>query len=73
MSMTQEQRVSALEAIVDSETLEDTLIALHIVALEKAEHITASYGDKATAKVWERAARAIRAAAENSSVITVSA
>lgn len=72
MAMTQAQRVEALEALVDSETLQDVLIALHLVCIEKAEHIAIEWQDKATAKVWERAANAIRKAAEHPAVKVVS-
>jgi hypothetical protein len=72
MAMTQAQRVEALEALVDSETLGDVLIALHLVCLEKAEHLRCNWQDELTAKVWERAANAVRKASEHAAVGAVS-
>lgn len=69
--MLQAERVEALEALVDSEGLEDVLIALHLVCLEKAEHLRCNWQDEATAKAWERAADAVRKASEAKAVAAV--
>lgn len=70
--MTQAKLVETLEALVDGEDLSHVLIALNLVCVEKAEHIRCNWQDQQTAKVWDRAATAIRKAAENSSVEAVS-
>ena len=71
-TMTQAERIATLESLVDSEGLVEVCIALHLVCLEKAEHLICNWQDKATARMWERAATALKHAAENESVNRVS-
>ncbi len=72
MAMTQAKLVEAIEALVDSETLQGVLIAAHLVCIEKAEHLRINWQDEITAKVWDRAATATYKVANNPSVETVS-
>lgn len=64
MAMSQAKRVEALEALIAAETLSDVLIAVHLVCLEKAEHLRCNWGDTLAAKRWDKAATAVRNAAE---------
>ncbi len=54
-----QNRVVEVEEIVDSSTLLDTIAALELMCYEKAEHIRATYQDKALASQWELCARAL--------------
>ena len=48
-------RKNALEAQIDSSSLEDVIDALSEICQEKAEHIRSNWGDYALALHWERA------------------
>ena len=58
MTMTQAQLVEALEALVDANGLYSVTQCLHLVCLEKAEHLQINWQDSVAAKRWERAAKA---------------
>jgi hypothetical protein len=57
-ALTSEQVVE-LEQMIDNASLWDVLNALEQVAYEKSEHLRSNWQDPVTAKLWERAARAI--------------
>ena len=52
-----------LEAMVDASSLAQVIEALGEICAEKADHIRASYDDRATAKIWDDAARKVMALA----------
>ena len=58
--MTDQEIRNALEPLVDSVGVADVLIQLHIVCLEKAEHVGIEWQDKTLAKVWERLANKVK-------------
>lgn len=57
--MKQDQLIIELEKLVDSSTLFDVVMALHLMTLEKVEHIETTWQDKATAHPWKKAAKAL--------------
>lgn len=55
--------VHELEAMVDQYSLQTVLYALQSIALDKADHILASYSDRILYKVWLRCAGLVASAA----------
>ena len=68
MKTKQEYLAFRLESLVDETSLSEVLMALHLVCLEKTEHIEIIGQDKATAGPWKKAASATRKAAESVNV-----
>lgn len=63
---------TALENLIDDCGLYEVLASTMIICGDKAAHIRASYADKNTARAWDRAAAAVRTAAESKAVDAVS-
>ena len=59
--MTQAERVKAVECLVDASSVFEVSSALELVCYEKAEHLRSNWQDAASARDWERAAKAIQA------------
>jgi hypothetical protein len=53
-----------IEKLTDASNLFDVVMALHLMALEKVEHIETAWQDKATAKPWKKASQALYVSAE---------
>jgi hypothetical protein len=60
--MTVTDLVEAIEATVDKHGLIHVVTALELMCQEKAEHLRANWQDEQSAKVWDKAAKAIYAA-----------
>lgn len=48
-----------LERLIDAHGLDDVVMSLGHICIEKAEHIAISYNDKPLARKWERAGKHI--------------
>lgn len=47
--------METLERMVDRYSLGEMLVALDVIAGDKADHLRANWQDKVSARVWERA------------------
>jgi hypothetical protein len=56
--------LDVLEQVVDRVGLAKVLEALVQIAIEKAEHVSTAWGDKALAKSWEANARILEKASQ---------
>lgn len=57
-----------LERLVDATSLLDVLTGLELVCGEKAEHIRQNWQDKATARPWDKASRALAGLARETDI-----
>lgn len=62
--MKQQELIQELEKLTDKSSLFDVVMALHLMTLEKVEHIETTWQDKVTAKPWKKAAQALYVSAE---------
>lgn len=51
-----------LEALIDKHGLLQIVTGLDLICAEKAEHLRVNWQDKASARVWDRAANALQTA-----------
>jgi len=56
---TQSELIHSLESLVDHSTLFDVIQSLHLLCLEKAEHIETTWQDKVVARPWRKAASSL--------------
>jgi hypothetical protein len=61
-----------LEELIDRASLQAVLEAISTICGEKADHILGSYDDRATAKVWQTAERAIGVVSTHKAIAMVS-
>ena len=52
----QQAMIEQLEAMIDTDGLQEVLDTLGIICQEKAEHIQASYQDTSLSEVWRKVA-----------------
>jgi hypothetical protein len=57
--MNNQDRVEAIEKLVDTSSLLDIVAALELMCHEKADHIQASYQDSVLATHWRACAKAL--------------
>ena len=58
------EHMETLESMVDRYTLFEVLVALDVIAGDKAEHLRANWQDKVSARTWESAGRKVILAAK---------
>lgn len=63
MKYTQEMR-DKLETIMDASSVQSMLDMMATICELKADHIRENWQDQQTARVWDQAARALRAASK---------
>lgn len=59
MKTAQEQIICQLESLIDQSSLFEVIQSLHLVCLEKVEHIETNWQDQSTAKPWKKAASSL--------------
>ena len=85
LRMNQQALIEQVEGLVDANSLFDVVIALHLMCLEKGEHLRCNWqvgldqrasdknkANEAAAKAWERAATVLAACARTKAVGVVS-
>lgn len=63
---------STVEHLIDQHGVQQVLSVMSIIAAEKAEHIMASYGDRALARKWVQAANRLAHCSMSQAVRTIS-
>lgn len=63
MAIVSKDDMEALEGMVDKYTLFEVLVALDVIAGDKADHLRANWQDHVSAKTWDRARAAVTKAA----------
>ena len=56
------------EVYIDEHGIDDVLIALSVICMDKAAHIETSYGKDGTSKAWNRASVYLDRVAHNKSI-----
>lgn len=57
--------METIELMIDKYGLGEMTMALNVIAGDKADHLRANWQDKTSAKVWDRAATRLTAAARS--------